>query len=115
MGLSCAVRDFWQLYPKKLTVTPTGISLGIYPEEFDYVALYSGDTSQREEYKIRSSRAKTHELLYYFHSGNHEQAKSNDIQKAFQKPLLAMASPEWYCSSKAFGQISPPDPAIPFL
>lgn len=108
-----AVRDFWQMYPKDLTVTPDAISVGILPRlnphDYDafqplhhrlYFHLLNG------VYKLHTGIAKRHELLLDFHASGEAQEAGRRVA-AFQADPFPAASPEWYCESKAFGDIVP--------
>jgi len=112
-GLTVIVRDFWQNYPKSLGVEDGAIVLGVCPpipkdlyppvEELEdklYYYLLNG------EYKLKQGVSKTHELLYYFHKGDAEAARAEDYSEVLGEPLLATAPPQWYCDSKAFGDVA---------
>jgi hypothetical protein len=74
-----AVRDFWQNAPKAITVAADSLTLNLIDKE--------------QIFWIGS--AKTHSLALSF-SGN-----PADAEFFLSRPLL-IASPEWYCNSKAF-------------
>ncbi|RJS85867.1 hypothetical protein CW702_00560 [Candidatus Bathyarchaeota archaeon] len=57
-------------------------------------------------YKIKQGAAKTHDLLFYFHSGGFEESRCDTYHKLINAPPLAVAPPSWYCESKALGDIS---------
>lgn len=112
-GLTVGVRDFWQNYPKSLGVEGRAVVVGIcspipedlYPpvEELEdklYYYLLNG------QYKLKQGVSKTHELLYYFHVGDFEKTSFENCIRLLQEPLLATAPPEWYCDSKAFGDVA---------
>ncbi len=115
-GLTVVVRDFWQNYPKTLGVEGNNVIVGICPpipenlyppskelEDKLYYYLLNG------EYKLKQGISKTHELLYYFHKGYLEPIFLRGLAKLFQEPLLATASPQWYCKSKVFGDLAVSD------
>ncbi|MEW6358254.1 MAG: hypothetical protein AB1696_18110 [Planctomycetota bacterium] len=117
-GMTAAVRWFWQLYPKDFIIDKNGISLGVCPtlgkddyaafpfeKEQHYLYYYLLDG----RYKLKQGCTKRHELLYYFHKGDAQAADAARHAKCFEKPLVAVAPPKWYCDSKAFYDIWPKD------
>ena len=95
-GLSIAVKWFWQLYPKAFEVKNDGtITARLFPKQASPQNIYLG-------------MAKTHDLLFYFH-GKRDFA-SGQVKNAlvgFQKPIYALAPPEWYCrNTKAMGHLA---------
>ncbi len=98
MGL----QDFWQMHPSTLEVdAETGlITAGLIPYRLDTpIDIYSGV-------------ARTHYLRFVF---LHEEEASNlgKMLAACQKPLLAIAEPEYYCrDSNTFGKIMERNPAL---
>jgi len=111
-----AVRDFWQGYPKALTVAGDAIevelcprlSRGLYPSgglEEDRLYYYLVDG----EYKLRRGVSKRHDVLYYFHEGDAAAAQVSALAGLFSNPPAAVAPAEWYCASGALGQIAPAD------
>ena len=83
LGLTAAVRDFWQLYPKALRVTDAGLSLDLCPpfEQGTYDAC-----SKLEEikhffyvmggrYKVRQGVQKQHEVLLAFRAPEWEKGR----------------------------------------
>ena len=107
-GLTVAVRDFWQNYPKSLGATATGLEVGLCPplpddryrdrEELEDKLYYY---LQGGEYQFKQGVARTHELVYRFH---HTGAPSSPPY--LQEPLRARAPAAWYCDSKAFGDVA---------
>jgi hypothetical protein len=110
-AMTVAVRDFWQLYPKAISVDAQGIKLGIMPpladDQYDqqakdpvklvhhYYNLLGG------RYKIKQGQTKTHEILISFADD-----KSCGLD-AFQQGVMAVAPSAWVCDSLALGQIAP--------
>lgn len=112
--VTLAVRDFWQNYPKDLTITPQGFELalmpGLKPDEYAsadntidehriYYYLKNG------KYKLRQGVSKTHDVWLEF-GGNQPAAVRNE-----QQVRMAAATPDWYQQTKAFGEISVPRPS----
>ena len=100
-GMTAAVRDFWQLFPKVLKADASGeISVDLYPgTDFEQpLVLYPG-------------AARTHEVMLCFHGAAETEAIS-DAMAAFQGPLALAAPPRWYCrDTQAFGRLPEADPA----
>lgn len=92
MGVTVAVRHFWQNNPKKLQVSSDGVlSIGLWPDEFSKFHWIFGGFQ------------KTHEVLYYFHASTATDAGAAQVAAAFQDPLFAQTSPAYYITSGAFG------------
>lgn len=115
--VTLAVRDFWQTYPKDLTVTESGLELGICPP-------LRGD-----EYAVAKGTVDEHRLYYYLQGGLYkfrqgmsqtqdiwlEAAPESDSRQAAvrtqREPLLALAPPRWYADTKALGELAKPGTA----
>ncbi|MGD9495657.1 MAG: hypothetical protein AB7Y46_05040 [Armatimonadota bacterium] len=114
-SLAIALREFWQRYPKGLGADAQGAVVGIMPalaedeyaeidpdlEDKLYYALLGG------VYKLHSGVAATTELTVRF--GGEAGDLRGEIERA-NRPALAFATPQWYCDSKAFGDITPRTP-----
>lgn len=113
-AVTLAVRDFWQNYPKDMTVTPQGLELALMPRlkpnEYDsanntidehriYYYLKNG------RYKLRQGVTKTHDLWLEF-GGPQPAAIRNG-----QQVRMAAATPDWYQQTRVFGEISVPRPS----
>ena len=113
-GLLTAVRDFWQLYPKALNVSPDGLTVDICPDfpdgtyddctELERIKLYY--YLMGGKYKVRLGVQKQHELMFHFHSGELD-AAGRQLATAFQDPLIAACTPQRYCDTRVFGEILP--------
>ena len=113
-GLTVAVRDFWQLYPKGLRATPKGLAVDLCPDFPD--GTYDGCSKLDEiklyfylmngEYKVRRGMQKQHEIMFCFHSGGFGDSARTAAQ-AFQEPPIAVCTPERYCDTLVFGEILP--------
>ncbi len=114
-GLTLAVRDFWQLYPRSLGVregcVEAGVSAG-FPEGFYdgadmkeavnyYFYLLGG------AYKIKRGVKKWHELGLYFHDGSPDDTDRLRAVSVFNEPLIATCPPERYCGTRVFGPLLP--------
>jgi PcRGLX-like protein central beta sandwich domain/Beta-L-arabinofuranosidase, GH127 catalytic domain/PcRGLX-like N-terminal RIFT barrel domain len=93
--LGVGLRHFWQMYPSSLELAADGglLTVGMIPYRLNQpIDIYSGV-------------ARTHYLRFAFLEPE-DADKLGPMLAACQKPLLAVASPEYYCrESKAFGKI----------
>ena len=113
-GMTVAVRDFWQLYPKGIRLDDDGLSIDVCPDfpdgtyddcsKLDEIKLYY--YLMGGKYKIARGVQKQHELMLHFHADNLS-ASAGQLARAFQEPLIAVCSPEHYCGTGAFGEILP--------
>ncbi|MBI5385161.1 MAG: hypothetical protein HZA90_10795 [Verrucomicrobia bacterium] len=94
-GVTVAVKDFWQQFPKAITLGTNGLRIGLFPEE------------AAEPFDFDQGLGKTHELLFDFHPAA---APSRVVFHASRfHPLFAVAPAPWYCDSKVFGDLAPFD------
>ena len=114
-GITTAVRDFWQNYPKALSAKGSRMSVELCPsfrkglydnKEINednrlYYYLHDG------QYCFKVGVAKTHEVWLLFHDG--QSAKPEHFWKMAQEPLLATCEPAYLCSTKALGDFPPTD------
>jgi chitodextrinase len=111
-GLTTAIGQFWQHHPKGIEVNAGGeIWVRILPQYYDSFPINPGDPFTAADL-IYCGAAKTHEVLYYFHAGDHLLANSEAQARSFENPLFAVASPWAYTSSEALGKILPRDISI---
>ncbi len=93
--LGVGLRYFWQMHPSSLEVSADGgmIKVGMIPARLNQpLDIYSGV-------------ARTHYLRFAFLEIK-DADQLGPMVAACQKPLLAVASPEYYCrTSKAFGKL----------
>jgi len=108
------LRNAWQNYPKAFAADPDGLRVGLCPD-FE-PGLYDAFPFEKEghhlyfyllngRYKFRHGMAKTHELLICPGAA----ADPAACAALFQRPLLAMAPPEWMCASRTFYDVAPRD------
>ena len=95
-GVTVAVRDFWQNFPKALRGSGSTLEASLFPGE------YAGDFS------FRPLEQKTHELLYSFHPPGADTGAFSARSRAFQSPLFAAATPGYYLSTGALGRLTGP-------
>ncbi|MFC1718891.1 hypothetical protein ACFL6S_34890 [Candidatus Poribacteria bacterium] len=107
--MAVLVRNFWQMYPKTLTVGKNGIEIGIMPplksdqyvnrEEPEYRLYYDMKDGL---YKLKGGVAKRHEFWIL---------SPEDVGKLsqgeFSGSAIAVAPPEWYAESSAMGRFIP--------
>ena len=110
-GLTVAVRDFWQNYPKSLGATDNAVEVGLCPPLPDGRYRDRGELEdklyyylQDGAYRLKQGVSRTHELVYRFHA-----AGAPDAPPQLQEPLRARAPAAWYCDSKAFGDLAAAD------
>jgi len=118
-GLTVAVRYLWQLYPKSLTLKPDGVAIGIMPRfaPGTYQISKEGELEDKlyyylkdDVYKLKAGVSKRHELRFAFHGP--QEAPSAQECVAFDEPPVLKAGKNWYCNSKAFGDILPSSPEL---
>ena len=97
-ALAVAVRDFWQNYPKELAVTDKKLSLALWP-------AWAGYPEGQDLYNLCGGMQKTHELGLRFGAGDKDSAVA--LAAALDRPLAALASPEYYADCGAFTLLSP--------
>ena len=114
-GCAVAVRDFWQNYPKGFSLRDDGLSVDLCPAF--QAGLYDEFPFEKEghhlyyylldgQYRLKRGVSKTHELFLCFEP----EERAAALCTVFQRPLLATASPEWYCNSKVFYDVAPRNP-----
>ncbi len=117
--ISMGIRHFWQNFPKKITATPSLLSIGLWPEEGYYPYCNSNDFPD-DKYSLYCHKAGQDAGIYLFDAGRH---KTHEILLAFndpgdddtalqlkgflEEPLMAVAPPEWYADTGALGLIAP--------
>lgn len=113
-GCAIAVRDFWQNYPKAFSLGEDTLHIELCPD-FDE-GLYDQFPFEKQghqlyyylldgRYRWKRGSSKTHEMLLSFDAPK----RRSEVCALFQRPLLATASPQWYCDSRAFYDVAPRD------
>jgi len=93
-GLTVSVEDFWQNYPKALSAEKDGtVEIALFP------GRYAAD------FPLRSGEHKTHEVLFFFHSGASPADGNRAIAQAFSDPLRLETSPQWIARTRALGDL----------
>ena len=126
-GLTVAVRDFWQLYPKGFRVNQDGLFVDLCPDfpgrhlrrlqqvgRDQAVLLPDGRQVQSGPRRAeaardhaRTSTAPRRRVSPTRSAGLGETDVHADIARAFQEPLIAVCPPERYCDTRVFGEILP--------
>jgi len=97
-GLTVAVADFWQNYPKALAADKDGtVEIGLFP------GRYAAD------FPLRSGEHKTHEVLLLFHAGGPSEDDNRAVVRGFSDPLRLEPSPQWFAKTRALGDLRPLD------
>jgi len=114
-GLWVGLRHFWQKWPSELVwhYEAKGLGINLLPEFDDDRYAEPGDAieSDRLYYHVRDGGYRLHwgmsftrEIWLGFHEGN---AWPDAWAQQLREPLIAVAEPEWYCASGAFGEQLP--------
>jgi hypothetical protein len=125
LGLAAGVRDFYREHPKEIGVAGNKVTLYVWPDHggrtLDLRRRYpecrgpsadAGNAARREFAPPGSAVgvAKTTELFFYFHAGDHARAKVDDTFHAFEEPLMPFAGGEWNCKTGVWGPLCHHDP-----
>ncbi|KKR24825.1 MAG: hypothetical protein UT55_C0053G0004 [Candidatus Peregrinibacteria bacterium GW2011_GWE2_39_6] len=95
-GITVAIEDFWQNYPKGFSVNESGqIKTQIFPQAYG------------ANYNFRVGEEKTTSMSLFFHVGKGTAIQADTFAQALNNPLLALASADWYSNSKAVGDFAP--------
>ncbi|OQX23347.1 MAG: hypothetical protein BWK80_26525 [Desulfobacteraceae bacterium IS3] len=94
-GITVAMRDFWQNFPKALEAGTDGkISLDLFPNGSQF------------KHNFRVGEEKTHTMLFRFGNGaTMTAAEAERAAKAFNEPLFGTAPASWYADSGALGEV----------
>jgi hypothetical protein len=115
-GITVAVRDFWQNYPKALSARDRTLSVEICPA-FEK-GTYNGKPLEEDNklyyylhdgvYTFKTGLARTHEMWFLFHRA--QESNAEDFYKASREPLLATCDPAYISATKVLGDFPPADP-----
>ncbi|MBT8342072.1 MAG: Ig domain-containing protein [Desulfatitalea sp.] len=116
-NIGLAIRNFWQNLPKKISFSPDKLIIGLWPEEGYYPYCTSEDYPDAK-FDMYARKAGRDGGVYLFDAGRHKtyeivldfsgQTGNGAIRsKSLEYPLVALAKPEWYASSKVLGMIAP--------
>jgi hypothetical protein len=108
-GMTAGIRQFWQHFPKGIEVNADGeVWVRLIPEYYDSTPINPDDAYTAADL-VYCGAAKTHEIFYYFHPGDHEAAGSEEVIAALEQPLYAFCTPQHYCQTEVFGRMPPRD------
>ena len=125
LGVAAGVRDFYREHPKEIGIKDGLLTLYVWPDHggktldlrrrYDDVRGHNsrhGNAGRRVSGNPGSAVgvAKTTELYFRFHGGDHRSAKVDDGFRAFEDPLMPFAGGKWNCASGVLGPIAPYDP-----
>lgn len=96
-GVAVSVRDFWQNFPKALSLDGGTLRIGLWPAEFADV------------HELLGGEQKTHELLYVFHGPETDDETVARRMQAFQHPLYAMPEADSVFATRVFSPAAPLD------
>jgi hypothetical protein len=113
--VAVAVRDFWQLYPKGFEADDGGLTIELLPKlpEAQYAGASEDDVTKLYfwcdggRYKVRTGVRLTTEFAVDFAPQIEGEPPRYAAGELWQSPLFAACAPEWYCSSGAFGPMTP--------
>lgn len=118
-GVAVGVREFWQNWPKGMTVEPGRLTVGICPAFDD--GRYDGRPLREEVklyyylrdgvYTFKTGVARTHEIWAWPFTGQPDRQRLAEVFRAKEEPLLAVCEPEYVCTIQAAGDFPPADPA----
>ncbi len=113
-GVAVAVRDFKENFPKEYVYDgkTNELSVNIWPKRAGDLDLQTTADAYGPESVARGSAfglAKTHELFFYFHKGNAEEALVDQEARAFNEPLMIKVNPYWIDRTGALGRLYPVD------
>jgi hypothetical protein len=91
-GLSVAVPEFWQQFPKALGADGRNLRVGLFPKEFD------------DLFELQGGEQKTHQVWLNFDSGT---SSSDSGLDWVHQPAHVHAPPEWYAASGAVLHLLP--------
>jgi hypothetical protein len=94
-GVTVAVADFWQNFPKALAADSGTVSAHLFPADF------------AKDHTFRVGEDKTHSVLIYFHDGTQGATAIEQRIRALNQPPFALAPPAWYADSGAVGPMAP--------
>ena len=110
-SFALALRYFWQTYPKAMSIEPGTVTAELLPElSKGQYAKHStiAERTQRYfwcdagKYLLPRGTAISHDMLAYFGDES-----ASEVGQWWEREPFLTASPEHYCKSKAFMEISP--------
>ena len=110
-GMLVVVRDFWQQFPKALTLDPQRATLqvALWPAEAGELDLQTTKEAYGPDAVARGSAyglAKTHEFVVEFHPAGLESSELHRMAAAVQEPLHLRPSAEWVNETRVLGALA---------
>lgn len=90
-GVAVAMRYLWEQAPRAISLSPGQLRAVVQADSPGHRAA-----DDRPAYDLDFGERSLHDVLYYFHLGNAQQARVRDVAEAFEYPLFARAPPAWY-------------------
>lgn len=134
-GVTAALRDAWQNYPNQMEVRDNALIVHVWPgtgRPLDFstraiLSVYGEDGIKNIDQFFKSQNkpygrsifdvpnnamglAKTHELWLDFTAGEFDAARSADVARQANTPVLAIADPAWNAASEALDLLHHRDP-----
>jgi len=113
-GVTLGIKNFWQQYPKGwlLDKEKKNIITYIWPAQAGKLDFKTTPEALGPDSVARGSAfgvAKTHELFFYFHTGDYAASNAKDIAYSLTSDMLVTAAPQWVADTKVLGRIYPAD------
>lgn len=114
-GVAVSLRDFRENFPKayELDAKKHELKIELWPEEAGPLDLSTTSNALGPEARARGSAfglAKTHELQFYFHTGDSPAAEISHAAESFKEPLIIRTNPYWMEATGVFGALFPVTP-----
>src|SRR3990167_5722025 len=110
-GMLVVVRDFWQQFPKALSLDPKQqtLEVALWPAEAGELDLQTTKDAYGPDAVARGSAyglAKTHELVVEFHPAGLQSAELHRMAAAIQEPLHLRPSAAWVNETGVLGALA---------
>ncbi len=93
-GVTVTVKDFWQKFPKVVQSDSGGtLSVDLFPNGLQF------------RHNLRVGEEKTHSILVDFNTTEPSSVRAQNLAKAFNKPLFALATAQWVVESGVLGEV----------
>lgn len=104
--ITASIKYFRERYPKSLKAKHDGFVLGLLPNDSETKDSFVPASQTVNKYELREGEARTHEIYLDYSMLEDAQNRFGKVA-SFHRPLLAMASPEWYTGSGVLGDLIP--------
>lgn len=124
-AVAILVKDFWQQYPNRFSLSPKQFEISLHPREalqgqtpdVEQVVQQEGTPYRRPNtfYFTREGGAKTYQLRIVLPEGDAIAQQINDINEDFQSHRLRLKTDlAWYADTGVFGDIRPASKATAY-